>query len=283
MASLVTTADPSTPSFAGTHHPLYFRQLLSGRDHCTNPDPSKPHQQMIFQYAKSMQNYQYLVGDAITKECVVIDPCWDVEGIVQASKFDGMNIVAGLATHYHFDHVGGRVPKWMKRRVFQGHSDTPSIVPGVKEIHDMGAPVYIHSLELKKLSDDTGVPRDALRKMKQDQIIMVGKTHLRVIHTPGHSGGSVCLLVTRDGGQTPDLLISGDTIFPGSCGRTDLPESNSRHMMQSLMRLSTDATLIDSLKVYGGHAYSGPFTTIGEERERGVLNPFAMKRMLGVL
>ena len=284
---------------------VYFRQLLSGRDHSKMPDPQVPHQKLIFEYAKAMCNYQYLIGDKLTNECVVVDACWDVAGILECAKADGMKVTKGLCTHFHFDHVGGKVPKWMKRRIFRDAKNAPSTVSGIKEVWSPGTrqgttmphtPCYIHRIELKKLSDDTGIPREDLTPLKEGSIVRLGEQSplkMVVLHTPGHSQGSVCFLLAneeeRDGvnGEAqnsimqPVALISGDTVFAGSCGRTDLPESNKGDMQKSLLRLSTDRALLpDKLPVFPGHAYgSRNFTTMAAERGGGMLHPIAIDRL----
>jgi glyoxylase-like metal-dependent hydrolase (beta-lactamase superfamily II) len=77
---------------------LYFRQLLAGRDFATTNSA-----------ASQMENFVYLIGDREKKECVVVDPAWDIKGILAIAKADGMKIVGALATHYHPDHVGGHI------------------------------------------------------------------------------------------------------------------------------------------------------------------------------
>ena len=96
-----------------------------------------------------------------------------------------------------------------------------------------------------------------------------------MLHTPGHSGGSVCVCVRPKDGGEPVCLMSGDTIFPGSCGRLDLPDSSKEQMYQSLVKLRA---LNESIKVYPGHAYSGPSTTIGKEKVQGLLRPFSREQ-----
>ena len=96
-----------------------------------------------------------------------------------------------------------------------------------------------------------------------------------MLHTPGHSGGSVCVCVRPKGGGEPVCLMSGDTIFPGSCGRLDLPDSDTNAMFDSLQRLRA---LDDDLTVYPGHAYSGLHTSIRAEKSNGLLRAFSREQ-----
>lgn len=98
-----------------------------------------------------------------------------------------------------------------------------------------------------------------------------------MLHTPGHSGGSVCVCVRPKGGGEPVCLMSGDTIFPGSCGRLDLPDSDVDAMFGSLEKLRA---LPDELQVYPGHAYGGPSTTIGREKKGGLLRPISKQEFM---
>jgi hydroxyacylglutathione hydrolase len=253
-------------------HPLYFRQLLSGRDHSQNADHvTDPDQSIIFQVAKSMVNFQYLIGDAVTKDVAVIDACWDIDGIMICINQDGMTLTHGLCTHFHFDHVGGKVPKWFRKQCLNNAG--PATIPGIKEIYDKDVPCYIHERELKKMSDDTGIPRSALNPLREGSVLHVGRTRILVLHTPGHTYGSVCYAIIPDGSETPTMLITGDTVFPCSCGRTDLAESNKSEMRASLTRLASDSQLSDDVIIYGGHAYGRSHTTMSCERHQGILNP----------
>lgn len=192
-----------------------------------------------------MQNFVYLLGDREAGECVVVDPAWEIETVVRTAESDGMRITGVLITHTHPDHVGGRL--------------FGLDIPGVEALLErVPAKVYVHRAE-----------REFLRGFGSDLVPVEGGTELRVgrltvtfLHTPGHTPGSQCFYV--DG-----RLISGDTLFIGSCGRTDLPGGDPEEMHRSLTQRL--ARLPDETILLPGHNYGGPSSTIGAERRD---NPF---------
>jgi glyoxylase-like metal-dependent hydrolase (beta-lactamase superfamily II) len=203
-----------------------------------------------------MQNFVYLVGDPVARECVVVDPAWEIDRIVATAEADGMRLVGALVTHTHQDHVGGSLESW----------GMPGRIPGVEELLER-APmkVYVHSAEREFLR---GFGSD-LVKVDNTQTLQVGQLTLTFMHTPGHTPGSQCFLI--DG-----RLISGDTLFIGSCGRTDLPGSDPSAMYYSLtQRLGA---LPDDTLLLPGHNYGGPTSTIGAEKRQ---NPFLRFSTLG--
>ena len=199
-----------------------------------------------------MQNFIYLVGDPAAKQCVVVDPAWEIETIVQTAAADDMTIVGALITHTHQDHVGGHL--------------FGMDIPGVEDLLEkVKAKVYVHKAEREFLK---GFGSD-LVKVDGNDTLQVGRLTLTFLHTPGHTPGSQCFLV--DG-----RLISGDTLFIGSCGRTDLPGSDPTEMYYSLtQRLGK---LPDETVLFPGHNYGGPSSTLGDEK-RG--NPFMRFPSLG--
>jgi len=199
-----------------------------------------------------MQNFIYLVGDPATRQCVVVDPAWEIETIVGTAAADDMTIIAALITHTHQDHVGGHL--------------FGMNIPGVEELLEkVKAKVYVHKAEREFLK---GFGSD-LVKVDNTDTLQVGRLGLTFLHTPGHTPGSQCFLV--DG-----RLISGDTLFIGSCGRTDLPGSDPTEMYYSLtQRLGK---LPDETILFPGHNYGGPSSTLGDEK-RG--NPFMRFPSLG--
>ena len=199
-----------------------------------------------------MQNFVYLIGDPVARQCVVIDPAWEIDAIVDTAAADDMTIVGALVTHTHQDHVGGHL---------FGMS-----IPGVEDLLEkVKAKVYVHKAEREFLK---GFGSD-LVKVDNNDTLQVGRLGITFLHTPGHTPGSQCFLVD-------DRLISGDTLFIGSCGRTDLPGSDPTEMYYSLTRRL--GKLPDETILFPGHNYGGPSSTLGDEK-RG--NPFMRFASLG--
>lgn len=195
-----------------------------------------------------MQNFVYLVGDQDTRECVVVDPAWEIDGIAETVAADDMHLTGVLVTHTHQDHVGGHL---------FGYD-----IPGVEELlAKHPARIYVHKAEGEFLK---GFGSDLVRVDGGDAL-QVGALALTFIHTPGHTPGSQCFLV--DG-----RLISGDTLFIRSCGRTDLPGSDPQEMYYSLTQRL--AALPDDTVVLPGHNYGGPSTTIGAEKRENPMMRF---------
>jgi hydroxyacylglutathione hydrolase len=203
-----------------------------------------------------MQNFVYLLGDPVARECVVIDPAWEIDTIVDMAAADDMTLVGALVTHTHQDHVGGSLASW----------GMPGRIPGVEELlAKVRAKVYVHKAEREFLP---GLGSDLVQVDNHDTL-QVGRLRVSFLHTPGHTPGSQCFLV--DG-----RLISGDTLFIGSCGRTDLPGSDPAQMYHSLtQRLGA---LPDDTVLFPGHNYGGPTSTIGDEKRQ---NPFMRFASLG--
>lgn len=199
-----------------------------------------------------MQNYVYLVGDPERRECVVVDPAWEIDAIVRTAEADGMRLTGVLITHTHPDHVGGHL--------------FGTDIPGVADLLErLAAKVYVHKAEREFLK---GFGSD-LQPVEGGEEIEVGRLRIAFLHTPGHTPGSQCFYV--DG-----RLISGDTLFIGSCGRTDLPGGDPAEMYRSLTQRL--AKLDDATLLFPGHNYGGPFSTIGDERRQ---NPFMRFASLG--
>lgn len=180
-----------------------------------------------------MQNFNYLIGDPETKECAYVDPAWEVDRLLKVAKQDGYQIKKILLTHNHFDHIEGVE----------------------KVVAETGAEVFIHSEDERPLRQGQGriVPLSSGMKFS------IGKIPVEALHTPGHTPGSTCYLV--DGRH----LITGDTLFQGNCGRSDLPGGDPRVLFQSLREL---ASLDPTIKIYPGHDYGvKPVTTVGYEKE----------------
>jgi glyoxylase-like metal-dependent hydrolase (beta-lactamase superfamily II) len=203
-----------------------------------------------------MQNFVYLVGDPETRECVVVDPAWEIDTIVDTAREAGMTIIGALVTHTHQDHVGGSLASW----------GMPGRIPGVEDLLErVPAKVYVHKAEREFLK---GFGSD-LVKVDNHDTLRIGRLTLTFMHTPGHTPGSQCFLVD-------DRLISGDTLFIGSCGRTDLPGSDPSEMYYSLTQRL--AALPDRTTLLPGHNYGGSSSTIGTEKRQ---NPFLRFTSLG--
>jgi hydroxyacylglutathione hydrolase len=202
--------------------PLYFRQLLSGRDFAVG-DP----------LASQMVNFVYAVGDRRTGECVLVDPAYAVKELVDIVGSDGMNVTGALATHYHPDHVGGSM---------MGHS-----IEGIVELLDhVDCPIHVQHDEVEWVTKSTTVTADHLVGHHSGDVVAVGGIEISLVHTPGHTPGSQCFFVD-------DRLIAGDTLFLEGCGRTDLPGSDPVKMFESLRRL---AEVPDNTILFPGHRYS---------------------------
>jgi glyoxylase-like metal-dependent hydrolase (beta-lactamase superfamily II) len=199
-----------------------------------------------------MQNFVYLIGDPEARQCVVVDAAWEIDTIIETANQDDMTIVGALVTHTHQDHVGGDL--------FGTH------IPGVEELLEkVKAKVYVHKAEREFMK---GYGSD-LVKTDGNDTLQIGRMTLTFLHTPGHTPGSQCFLVD-------DRLISGDTLFIGACGRTDLPGGDPEEMYRSLTQRL--AALPDETILFPGHNYGGPSSTIGDEKRK---NPFMRFSLVG--
>jgi len=186
-----------------------------------------------------------VIGDEVTREAMVIDPGDDIEDIAAIIRKHNLKVKQIVITHAHIDHVGGA----MKLRALTG------------------APILLNQNDsaLLKLLDvqATWIGMASPGAVKIDgelghgENLSAGSLSASVIHTPGHTEGSVCLYFPAE-----KLLIAGDTLFAGSIGRTDLPGGSFEKIMQSLHQRVM--ALPDETIVVPGH---GPKTTIADERE----------------
>jgi glyoxylase-like metal-dependent hydrolase (beta-lactamase superfamily II) len=213
---------------------LYFRQLLAGRDIAAS-DP----------LARQMVNFVYLIGDRETGECLVVDPAYDVKGILAVAAADDMRVVGALATHYHPDHVGGDMMGYR--------------ISGVRELLALNpVPVHVQQDEAPWVQRVTEASAGDLVQHVSGDIVHVGGIPVELIHTPGHTPGSQCFLVDN-------RLVAGDTLFLEGCGRTDLPGGDPRALYESLTQRL--AKVPDDAVLFPGHLYSAePSATMGETR-----------------
>jgi glyoxylase-like metal-dependent hydrolase (beta-lactamase superfamily II) len=218
---------------------FYFRQLLSGRDFAAS-DP----------IAQQMVNFVYAIGDRQTGEALLVDPAYDVNGLVDVLEADGMMCTGVLATHYHPDHVGGSM---------MGFD-----LEGIAALLDrVDVPIHVQADEAEYVKKVTGVEDTSLVSHQSGDMVSVGAVEIELIHTPGHTPGSQCFLV--DG-----RLVAGDTLFLDGCGRTDLPGSDPEQMYESLTtRLGR---VDDDTVLYPGHQYSAESSaTMGVTRQRNIV------------
>jgi glyoxylase-like metal-dependent hydrolase (beta-lactamase superfamily II) len=184
--------------------------------------------QMIFRQVPvgAFQNFAYIIGDESTRKAAIVDPAWEVDKLLQMCAEMKLTVVYVINTHSHHDHV-------------DGNAATSSRT---------GAKIVMHAS--CRLHKDIAV--------KDGDTIEIGTIKVKVLHTPGHCPDHICLLF--DG-----KILTGDTLFVGECGRTDLPGSNPGDMYDSLNKL---LKLQDSTEVYPGHDYGRmKSSTIGYERE----------------
>jgi glyoxylase-like metal-dependent hydrolase (beta-lactamase superfamily II) len=231
---------------------IYFRQLLAGRD-VARTDP----------IARQMVNFVYLVGDRETGEAVVVDPAYDVRGVLDVAEADGMRVVGALATHYHPDHVGGDMMGYQ--------------ISGVRELLMLqSVPVHVQADEAPWVSRVTGLGPGELVSHDSGDVVSAGSVDIELIHTPGHTPGSQCFLV--DG----RYLVSGDTLFLEGCGRTDLPGGDPAQLYESLTQKL--AKVPDDTVLFPGHLYSAePSATMGETRRLNyVFKPRSAQEWLAI-
>lgn len=229
---------------------LYFRQWLAGRDFAVgNP------------LARSMLNLVYAIGDRASGEALLVDPAYAPGELVDLLAADGMTLVGALATHYHFDHVGGRA---MGAEI--------AGLAALAEVVDV--PVHVQSAEAPWIARAAGVSESDLVTHEGGDVVTVGDIAVTLIHTPGHTPGSQCFLVDRH-------LVSGDTLFLEGCGRTDLPGGDPEALYTSLTERL--ARIPDDTVLFPGHLYADRSAPLGEVRRHNyVLTPTTKERWLAM-
>jgi glyoxylase-like metal-dependent hydrolase (beta-lactamase superfamily II) len=182
---------------------------------------------MFFKQIKHRgDNFSYIIADESSGEAVVVDPSFNVDAIIPLIQNRGLTVKYIVNTHHHRDHSAGN-------KAIKSGTDAKFVAHKLAEVN-------------QDVEVDDG---DTLR---------VGGITIEVIHTPGHSTDSICLLVD-------EKLLTGDTLFVGECGRTDISGGSSKALYNSLFHKLM--TLDDDTEVYPGHDYgSRPHSTIGEER-----------------
>jgi len=201
----------------------YFRQLLAGRDYALDD-----------RFAREMANYVYAIGDRETGEAVLVDPAYAPAELVALLRADGLSLSGVLLTHYHADHAGG-------------HIGSVEIAGIAALLEHADVPVHVQRDELGWVTATTGVGAGSLLAHAPGDTVTVGGRSITLVHTPGHTPGSQCLLV--DG-----TLVTGDTLFLHGCGRTDLPGGDPVALYDSLIHRL--APLPGETAVFPGHAYA---------------------------
>ena len=174
----------------------------------------------------TFQNFAYIIGDEKSGLAAVVDPAWDVNRLLKICSQLGFKVRFGINTHSHHDHVEGNE----------------------ELVRKTGARIVAHT--------SSPVRKDV--SVEDGDVLDISSLKARIIHTPGHCPDHICVLI--DG-----KLLTGDTLFVGECGRTDLQGGNSRDMYDSLF--NKIMKLDDVVEVYPGHDYGAkPSSTIGYER-----------------
>ena len=187
-----------------------------------------------------MQNFVYVIGDEKSREAAVIDAGWDIDKIMEIAKKEKLAIKKIILTHYHYDHT-----------------------QKANELTDRtNAEVYFHEDDYEYIKKSLKNNSIKIKKLKDNDAISIGSTKIRIIHTPGHTPGSICLIAENK-------LLTGDTLFVGAIGRTDLPGGDALKLFESLQKLKE---LDDKTEVYTGHDYGETkYSTIGNEKKN---NPY---------
>jgi hydroxyacylglutathione hydrolase len=183
----------------------------------------------IYQFkVGNMANFTYIIADIQTHLAVIVDPSWDLQVVFQLLTEKKLKAKHIINTHSHFDHVFG--------------NDEVARVTGATVVQHTNS----------QLHKDMAVV--------ENDVISVGSVNVRVLHTPGHSEDSICLIIDKV------AVFTGDTLFVGGVGRIDLPGGNPKDMYLSLS--GKVSALEDQLTVYPGHDYgSFPVSTIGKEKQ----------------
>jgi hydroxyacylglutathione hydrolase len=182
-----------------------------------------------------MDNFTYIIIDEKNKKSIIVDPSWDLEIIFDFLEKNKLDNIFIINTHSHFDHVFGndKAAKMTRAKIIQ-YKESP-------------------------LQKDIGV--------SDGESIKFGESDIKIIHTPGHSGDSICLIINDK------IILTGDTLFVGSCGRLDLPGSDPNEMYDSIYKKLIN--LDNDLIIYPGHHYGNTKTSsIGKEKQSNFVFKF---------
>jgi len=243
-------------------------QLLCGRDVAKDN-----------RMAAQMANYMYFIINTHNRTAIIVDAAWDVEGLYALADNLGVQIRGVVYTHSHFDHCGGKI---------RGIS-----LPGAREVESRGGHIWAGRLDIPQIQKQCNVGN--ISPLDDGDTIDCGDLVLHSVHTPGHTPGSICLFATpqclsprasigtgpvqdiRSIDAESGLLITGDTLFIGSCGRTDLPGSDPHQMYTSLSRLSM---MHPDVVVLPGHNYAPrAFSTIAMERSVNMMMELSISQV----
>ena len=193
----------------------------------------------------SMQNFTYIIHDDKTKKTLIVDPSWDLDKVIDFISKNNLKPINIVNTHHHFDHTLGN--DMLSKR--------------------LNVPIMQHP--------SSGISHDI--DIDEGDTIRFGNSELSVWHTPGHSQDGICLL-----NRQQNIIFTGDTLFVGSCGRTDLPGGNVNELYHSLQRLSK---LDDAYTIYPGHNYGTAATsTIKKEKATNlILQPYTEQEFVSIL
>ncbi len=188
----------------------------------------------------------YVVGDKNTKKCIVVDPGAKPEDIINKVKQKGLNIEYIVLTHGHGDHITNVLKlKEMTNAKIVAHIDEKEILLDKRK--NLSSQLYSYAIEF-----------DADIYVKDNDTLKVGDMKLKFIHTPGHTPGSMCIKIDNN-------MLTGDTLFAGSIGRTDFYGGDYKKMQKSLKKLEK---YDNDIMIYPGH---GPSSNLKIEK---MSNPF---------
>src|SRR6185437_7480859 len=190
-----------------------------------------------------------ILGDEVSREAIVVDPGDDISRIIGLLNQHQLTVKQIIVTHAHIDHIAGaqRLKRLTGAPILYNQNDLPLVKMMDLQAGWLGVPT------------PEVAPPDA--SLEHGQVVSIAGLSGSILHTPGHTEGSVCLYLPQQ-----KLLLAGDTLFAGSVGRTDLPGGNTQKLLKSIH--DSLLTLPDEVTVIPGH---GPRTSIGAERES---NPF---------
>jgi glyoxylase-like metal-dependent hydrolase (beta-lactamase superfamily II) len=283
---------------------IVIHQLTPGREICNSKSIFAPIQSMVFDFAYQMRNIIHVIANLSSRQAMIIDPVWDIDGILKFCKRETLKVVGIIITHYHIDHVGGIPPppydrwgvrveglaKMLKKvesgvKVYVSPGDVEGILKANPELEkEVEGRFYLTtdgemvmlplSLEnagkggkngsrtlfsggassASSMSKETETCCDSIQQQQHSSqkpwphhlppSHSPTVTTFQFIHTPGHTPGSQCILVNNE------RLFTGDTLFIGSCGRVDFPDSSPHGLCGSLEKLGG---FEDEVVVFPGH------------------------------